>query len=199
MLAVFWSGDGGWAELPDRIGRELARQGVAVVGVNSHRWLGKVPRTPQEAAHDTERLLRYYLARWDRSTILLMGFSRGAEFVPFIVNRLPADLRQRISLAGLLGAERMASFEFHLSDLVTSTARATDLPAKAEIERSTGVHYFCLYGTREADSVCRDLDPGKVTILARVGDHHFDGRYESIVDDLLRAVASRAAQRDPAR
>lgn len=187
-LALFWSGDGGWAEVVNSISHELMHAGVAIVGVNSHAWLSGHPRTPDEAAHDTERLLRYYLARWDRSRIMLLGFSRGADFVPFIVNRLPADLRDRIVLAGMMSAERSASFEFHLSDLIKSTPRRTDIPVRPEVERSVGVRYLCIYGVRAKEAVCPDLDHRAVTVIGRDGDHHLDGAYGEIARQLLSAA-----------
>ena len=113
-LAIFWSGDGGWASLVSSISKELAANGVAVVGVNARAWMERGRRTPNDLARDTERLLRTYLAQWSRTRVVLLGYSRGAGFMPFIVNRLPPDLRERVTLVGLLGAEHSASFEFHL-------------------------------------------------------------------------------------
>jgi type IV secretory pathway VirJ component len=188
-LALFWSGDGGWAELSSQVARDLADSGIAVVGINSRRWLGGSPRSPEEAAHDTERLLRDYLARWHRDRVVLIGYSRGAGFLPFVVSRLPADLRARIDLVAMLGAEHATSFEFHLTDLVMSTPRRTDLPALPEIARSPDLHWFCLYGTREGDTICPSMDRAKTTVVARVGDHHFDRDYAGIAGDILRALA----------
>ena len=198
-LALFWSGDGGWAEVVDSVSHGLMRAGVSVVGVNSHSWLAGQKRSPDDAARDTERLLRYYLAHWNRTRIMLLGFSRGADFMPFIVNRLSPDLRAQIDVVGMLSAERSASFEFHLVDLVKSTVRPTDLPVRPEVERSPSVRYVCIYGTKAKNAVCPYLDPARITVIGRVGDHHLDGAYEAIAQQLLsaaRAGASTAISRE---
>ena len=189
-LAIFWSGDGGWAGLTQAVSKELSANNVAVVGVNSRTWMERVKRTPDDVAKDTERILREYLARWSRSRIVLIGYSRGAGFLPFIVNRLPDELRKRVELVALLGAEHSASFEFHLLDLVRTTARITDQLVIPEMQRSTGLRYFCLYGTTEEDTICPSLDPAKVVIVARDGDHHFDRNYPAIARDILGAIPS---------
>jgi type IV secretory pathway VirJ component len=44
-MAVFWSGDGGWADLDEKISAGLAGHGVPVVGVNSFKYLWTT-RTP---------------------------------------------------------------------------------------------------------------------------------------------------------
>lgn len=188
-LALFWSGDGGWAELTDQVARELAARGVAVIGINSRKWLGSDPRTPAEAARDSETLLRRYLAQWNKERVLLVGFSRGAGFLPFIVNRLPADLKSRVDLVALMGIEHASSFEFHLSDLVMSKPRPTDLPALPEVARAQGVRWFCLYGTTEHDTICPAMDERTTTIVARRGDHHFDRNYAGIAGDIIAAVS----------
>ena len=187
-LALFWSGDGGWADLTRSVSRELAANGVAVVGVNSRAWLDRDTRTADDAARDSERILRAYLTRWSRSRIILIGYSRGAGFLPFIVNRLPADLRQRVDLVALMGAEHAASFEFHLLDLVRSSSRPSDRAVIPEMQRSTGVRYFCLYGTTETDTICPAQDPVKMRIVARAGDHHFDRNYPAIAHDILNSL-----------
>ncbi len=190
-LAVFWSGDGGWATLVSSISKELAANGVAVVGINARSWMSGGKRTPDDVARDTERLLRAYLAQWSRTRIVLLGYSRGAGFMPFIINRLPADLRDRVALVGLLGAERSASFEFHLTDLVRTNKRVTDVAVLPEIQRSTGTRYFCLYGKSEDDTICPELDTARTTIVSRTGDHHFDRNYPAIAQDILKALPTK--------
>ena len=187
-LAIFWSGDGGWAALVNNVSKELAANGIAVVGLNSRAWLERGTRTPDDVARDTERILRTYLTQWSRSRVILLGYSRGAGFMPFILNRLPTDLRDRVQLVGLLGAEHSASFEFHIMDLIRDNPRPTDLPVLPEVQRSTGTHYFCLYGTTESDTICPQLDRARATIVARTGDHHFDRDYPAIAQDVLKAI-----------
>lgn len=187
-LAIFWSGDGGWQSLTSDISHVLAANGVAVVGVNSRSWLERAHRTPDDVARDTERLLRAYLAKWNRSRIVLLGYSRGADFLPFVLTRLPADLRSRVALAGMLGIAPAASFEFHLIDLVKDTKRATDVPLMPELRRVTGIPMLCIYGAREESTICPSLGELHVTVVRRDGDHHFDRNYPEIAQDILTAL-----------
>ncbi len=187
-LAVFWSGDGGWAELTQQVSANLAASGMPVVGINSRTWLTSATRTPEDAARDTERVLRHYLAHWSRSRIVLLGYSRGAGFLPLVVNRLPADLRERIDLVGLMGVENTASFEFHLADLFRSTNRASDIPVLPALLRMDGMRTLCIYGTQEDDTVCPKLTRTQAIVVARVGDHHFDRNYPAIAENIRSAL-----------
>jgi type IV secretory pathway VirJ component len=184
LLAVILSGDGGWAGLDREVAGALAAKGVPVIGWNSLQYYW-TPRTPEGAAQDLARILRHYLAAWQADGALLVGYSFGADVLPFLVNRLPADLRERVRLVALLGPAERASFEFHLSDWLGG-ADPGERPVLPEVERLTGVRVLCAYGKGEEGTVCPRLDPSSVDIVAREGKHHFAGDYEGLAEEILR-------------
>ena len=116
-FALLLTGDGGWAGLDQELAARLAAAGVPTVGLNSLKYFWKA-RTPEEATRDVTRILRHYLAAWHKERVLLIGYSFGADVLPFVVNRLPAELRARVVSVSLLGIDASASFEVHLSDWV---------------------------------------------------------------------------------
>ena len=119
--------------------------------------------------------------------MLLLGYSRGAGFVPFIHNRLPAALQARIDLVGMLGIEPTASFEFHLVDLVRTVSRPTDLPALRELDLIVHTFLLCMYGQHQTGSLCPAPDIHRYTVLERPGNHHFDRDYGTIAEQILTA------------
>ena len=96
------SGDGGWAGLDKDIAAALAADGIPVVGLDSLRYYWSA-RTPEGLAADTDRMIRYYLAHLGKQRVLLIGYSQGADVLPFAVNRLPEATRARVRLAAVLG------------------------------------------------------------------------------------------------
>jgi len=184
-LAVIVSGDGGWASLDRDIGETLAARGIPVVGFNSLQYFWRA-RTPDEASRDLARVLRHYLDTWNARDVLLVGYSLGAEVLPFMVSRLPPDLRSRVRLVALLGPGRTAAFEFHVSEWLGRAGRG---PATApEIERLAGLRVLCLYGDDETDSACQQVHGGTATVVRVPGGHHFGGSYTSLADQILRAA-----------
>ena len=77
---------------------------MPTVGLNSLKYFWKA-RTPEEATRDVARILRHYLAAWHKERVLLIGYSFGADVLPFVVNRLPAELRAHIVSVSLLGID----------------------------------------------------------------------------------------------
>jgi type IV secretory pathway VirJ component len=193
-LAVVLTGDGGWASIDRRIADNLAAHGVGVVGLDSRAYLMH-ERTPDEASADVARVIRRYGAQWSPPRVAVIGYSRGADIAPFIVNRLPADLRQSISLIALLGPAERADFQFHWADLLSDTSRPSDRPILPELERLRGTPVLCVYGQDEKESLCRLADTSAVRVDRRAGRHHFDGDYDAIASEILRLIAPQDATR----
>jgi type IV secretory pathway VirJ component len=195
-LALLMTGDGGWAPIDRGVAAELSARGVAVVGFNSRTYLDR-RRTPDETAADVSRALRHYAAAWDRDSIAIVGYSRGADFAPFVANRLPPDLKARLALIAMLGPDANASFEFHWSDLVSDTHRPSDLPTAPEIARLRGAPTLCVFGADEPASPCRSTALGHVRSVERKGGHHFDGDYRALGDLIADALGAKAAPPAP--
>jgi type IV secretory pathway VirJ component len=184
-FAIIMSGDGGWAGLDQDIAAALSAKGIPVVGWDSLRYYWSA-RTPEGLAADTDRMIRYYLSRFGKKRVLLIGYSQGADVLPFAVNRLPQATRAKVSLAAVLGMAEHALFEFHLSSWISDdNAGPATLP---EVERINGVPVLCIYGEDEHDSLCPKLDAKKITVVRVKGGHHFDGDYAGLAAHILEAA-----------
>jgi type IV secretory pathway VirJ component len=181
-FALLLTGDGGWAGLDQELAARLAASGVPTVGLNSLKYFWS-ERTPQATARDVARLLRHYLAAWHKQRVLLIGYSFGADVLPFVVNRLPPQLRERVASVSLLGIDSSASFEIRIADWVGSDAAGP--PTRPEVAALTHVPVLCIYGEGESDSICPGL-PAAGIARAQIGKgHHFSGEYALLADRIL--------------
>jgi type IV secretory pathway VirJ component len=182
LFAVMLSGDGGWAGLDKSVAAALVARGIPVVGWDSLRYFWNA-RTPDGLAADLDRVLRYYASRWHKTRAVLIGYSQGADVLPFALNRLSPTARALVVRSVLLAPSEKASFEFHLTSWIG--ANTGDLPVVPEIERLQRDGVVCIFGADDgADgSPCNKLgDPARVQALP--GGHHFNGAYS----DLARAI-----------
>jgi type IV secretory pathway VirJ component len=185
VFAIIMSGDGGWAGLDQDVAAALSAKGIPVVGLDSLRYYWTA-RTPNGLAADTDRMIRYYLAHFGKQRVLLIGYSQGADVLPFAVNRLPETTRSRVALVAVMGMSEHALFEFHLTSWVSdSDSGPATLP---EINRITGTPVLCIYGADENDSLCPKLDPKKFNIVKLKGGHHFDGDYANLARKILASA-----------
>jgi type IV secretory pathway VirJ component len=186
-FAILMSGDGGWAGLDQEVAGALSAAGIPVVGLDSLRYYWTA-RTPEGVAADTDRMIRYYLAHFNKKRVLLVGYSQGADVLPFAVTRLPPATRQAIALTAILGMSEHAVFEFHLANWVSDdNSGPATLP---EVNRITDIPVLCIYGEDEHDSLCPKLDPKKFMVIKVKGDHHFDGNFAGLAQLIMRAAAA---------
>lgn len=186
-LAVILSGDGGWASIDREVGGALAERGVAVVGLDCLQYFWH-KRTPDEAAAALARIARHYLEAWHKDRLLLIGYSRGADVLPFMASRLPDDVKAHVALVALLGPALSVEFEFHVADWLGGSGSAAALPIAPEAAKLRGLKVICVFGHGESESLCRGLDPALGQRIELPGDHHFDGDYAGIARRILAAA-----------
>ena len=183
-MAIVLTGDGGWAELDKSVAQELAARGVPAVGWSSLRYYW-TPRTPEAAAADLGRIIRHYVPAWNVQRVVLVGYSFGADVLPFLVNRLPSDVLARIRSVALLGLSEAAAFEFRLADWLGAGGDSR-YATPPEVERLR-VPIVCVRGADESDSVCRALKGPHVTSVDVGRGHHFSGEYDRLASVILES------------
>ncbi len=185
-LAVMLSGDGGWASIDRELAGALTADGIPVVGWDSLHYYW-TRREPDAAARDLQRIVEHYAAAWHKNKVLLIGYSRGADVLPFLVNRLSGDVRERASLVVLLGLSSTVDFEFKVSDWLPGAGEGAH-DVVAEANKIRGITVSCIFGADEKDSACRRLDPKAVRVTALPGGHHFGGDYPELAHLILKDV-----------
>jgi type IV secretory pathway VirJ component len=192
-LALLLTGDGGWAGLDQELAARLAANGLPTVGLNSLKYFW-TQRTADQAAQDVARVIRHYLTSWNKKRVLLVGYSFGADVLPFIVNRLPADLQSQIETVNLLGLDANASFEISVGDWIGTDEGG--LPTRPELANLHSAPVLCIYGEGEKDSICPSLPAARIASEQVGTGHHFGGEYAQLADRIL-AFAKRARPQRP--
>ena len=192
-FAVIYSGDGGWRDIDKQIGELLAREGIPVVGVDCLRYFWRA-RQPGGLARDLRRILAHYRVLWGRHRVLLVGYSFGADVLPFIVNRLPVGAGRDVVQISLLGLGSHASFQFHVSDWLRKTPRPGDLPVLPEAAKLDPARVQCFYGADEDDTLCPELGRRGAEVIRTTGGHHFDGDYAALARRIRDGLTRRTSR-----
>ena len=181
-MAVFYTGDGGWAELDREVSHRLAANGVGVVGISSLRYFWSL-KPPEDAAADLARIIRNYSTTWHKKHFMLVGYSFGADVIPAIYNHLPADERAEVGAIGLIGPSPRAQFEIKMVGWLGRNGNGD--PTLPQVEMMRDLPIVCIHGSDETDSLCPDLTNKSAKNVAIGGGHHFGGDYDALSKALL--------------
>lgn len=197
LMVVFLSADGGWAGLDRGVAARLARAGIPTVGWNSLRYYA-TRRTPRGAAADLARILRYYPRAWGRERVVLVGYSWGADVLPFLVNRLPPPLRAHVVGVALLAFGSDAEWEFHprgwLIDMV-----GPHVPTLPEVRRIRDLPIVCIYGRGDRSADCEPLRAQGAQVVATDTGHQLGAQSDRVAALLLRSIRAWEQRADRAR
>jgi type IV secretory pathway VirJ component len=187
LMGIIITGDGGFGVTDRGIAQNLAAKGIPVVALNSLHYFWK-RKTPEQAASDFNQILQHYSALWNRSEVVVVGYSFGADVLPFILNRIPPESLQRIKAITLLGLGSSVDFQFHFTDWFSSRKHSDSQMVRPEVEKLRGKRILCFYGTEDSDELCGHLDPGLAKAIPIPGGHRFGRGYQPIVDAILQEV-----------
>ena len=171
-VALLISGDGGWYGFEQSIADSFAKQGIPTIGLDSKKYFWH-RRTPEETASDIARALDFYGKEWGREKFVLIGYSLGAEIVPFIVTRLPEEIKSRIESAVLLSPATTTDFEIHISNMLGMGNKQNTYNTIDEIVKMQSVPTLLIFGDGEKTQIPELLNGIPVIIRKIPGDHHY--------------------------
>jgi type IV secretory pathway VirJ component len=195
-LVVFLSGDGGWRDIDKSIGEILQKEGVAVVGIDSLRYFWSA-KEPAVIAADLERIIAHYSKLWGAQRVAVVGYSLGADVIPFAWQRLTPETQKRVDLLALLGLEPTANFEVSVAGWL-GVASSSDVDVRPYLPSLPAERTMCFYGREEVEdqeTACVLSEMAKSTLVERPGGHHFDGDYEPVARMILDRLKTKEAAR----
>lgn len=185
-LVVLFSGDVGWVGGFDAgVARRLQQAGWPVVGVNSLKYFWS-RRTPAETAADLRQLIDRYRALWHRERLVLVGYSQGADVLPFAFNRLPKAEQARVDLLVLLSPGLMAGFEVTLNTWLGSRPTPDELALSPELAQIHGVSLLVVTGTRDHDVIQDWPKSDSFLHLTHPGGHRLDNDSTGVAESILQ-------------
>jgi type IV secretory pathway VirJ component len=184
-LVFYISGDGGFNRFSNDLCTALNKQGFDVEAMDSKSYFWS-KKTPEQTAGDISDFLSKKIARRPNQQIVLIGYSFGADVLPFVLNRLPKNISGKIKVSFLMASSGSTDFEIHIVDLFSSGKRR-GMDVFTEVNKISNQKIVVLNSSDD-----KGLDAGKITInhITEVlpGGHHFDGDIDEIVKAIVKFI-----------
>ena len=180
------SGDGGLNKFSNELCSSINQRGfeVAALDAKSYFWDKK---TPEQTASDVSNfLLRKINYRKDQK-IVLIGYSFGADVLPFILERLPETIQNKLILSILMASSGSTDMEIHLSDMFGS-GKKRSMDVLTELNKLNHEKILILNSSDEHGLDAKKITLKNYSLKTLPGGHHFDGDIDEITKTILQFI-----------
>ena len=179
-LVFYISGDGGFNSFSTSFIKQWNSLGYPVVALDARSYFF-TSQQPDAAAKDITSLLFQYMNLWKRKDVILVGYSFGADVLPFIQTRLPAVLTGKVKHTILLSPSHSTDFAVHLF----YAKSGSNVPAEInKLTRPT----LIVFGEDEKDIADKEINNPQATVFKISGGHHYDKQVSNLVGELVKKL-----------
>ena len=172
-LVIYITGDGGWNKFSEKLVQGIERKGYGVVSLNSRKYF-RNKKTPDIFVQDIEYLSDYFMKEWNKKSLIIVGYSFGADVSAFLPKRLSRAVLTKTDHFALLSPSISTDFVINLKDLI-GDSRNTKRKYKIAPEIiDLKFPVICIFGMDE-DLKLKDI-PIKskwLKIHKLPGNHHY--------------------------
>ena len=182
-LIFYISGDGGMNKFSTSLCEAFYKKGFDVSALNARSYFWD-KKTPEKTADDINNFLTEKLSGRKNQQIVLIGYSFGADVVPFILKGVSKNIDDKILVSFLMASSGNTDFEIHWADIFGSnTKRSMDVVT--EINKLTDEKIVIISASDDKTLAVNNITLKRFTHEVLPGGHHFDGDTEEIVKVIL--------------
>ncbi|MEO6868014.1 MAG: AcvB/VirJ family lysyl-phosphatidylglycerol hydrolase, partial [Ginsengibacter sp.] len=119
--------------------------------------------------------------------IVLMGYSFGADVLPFVLSRLPKNILDVVEASFIMASSGSTDFEIHWMDMFGSNKKRS-MDVVEEINKITNQKIVIINGSDDNDFEVNRIRLKKYTLIVLPGGHHFDGDTNEIVEKIIKYI-----------
>jgi type IV secretory pathway VirJ component len=184
FLVMVISGDGGWNVWEESLRKEFLKKGIPVVGLDALKYFWK-QKTPEQTTSDLTLVLNYYLKAWKKQHFILMGYSFGANVVPFAATRFPEPYKSMLTKVVLISPDPGSDLEIHMLEMLNMDMSEYKYNVINEVKKIKNTKVLCMFGASEDGDRTNLFRFSPVQVVELPGKHHFKFNFPPIVDKIL--------------
>lgn len=182
-MILYVTGDGGWNSFSSALGANFAAKGYPVASLNTKSFFWK-KKTPQQVGLAVATMIKNYAQSWNKTKVLLVGYSFGADVLPFVYQNLPQNMKDMVHGLVLLSPSGTTDFEVHL----TYAFSGSEPNSAITLNSIAGKKITILTGSDEKEFPFTKLSNKNYTHLTLPGGHHYDGDEKIVAEYVLKGI-----------
>jgi type IV secretory pathway VirJ component len=173
---IFLTGNGGWRPLAKAVTQYLNSKNISVLVINSMKYLHS-EKKPAQIAADLEAVMNQYNTIWGKGKVILLGYSMGAEVLPFAVNNMDDKYKNELKDLVLIAPWQNATFKDKMIYHFFDTDNGADIYTELIKLKSFNTYIIC---DDSKYSICLKDINGLDDHDFLKGGHHFGGDYDAL-------------------
>ncbi|MEO9021995.1 MAG: AcvB/VirJ family lysyl-phosphatidylglycerol hydrolase [Ginsengibacter sp.] len=183
-LIFYISGDGGLNKFSVALCESLNDKGFDVVALDAKSYFNN-KKTPEQTSQDIALYLSKKLNGRVSKRIAFVGYSFGADVLPFVLNRLPKNFLDDVEVSFIMASSGSTDFETHWLDMLGGNKKRS-MDVVNEINKIFNQKIIIINGSDDNNLDLNRIDLKKYTLLVLPGGHHFDGDTKEIVGKIIK-------------
>jgi type IV secretory pathway VirJ component len=185
-LIFYLSGDGGFNKFSNSLCEGINKKGYDLIELNSRSYFwGK--KTPEQTTIDLSNYLIKKIAGRKNQQVVMIGYSFGADVLPFILNRLTREFHDKILVSFLMAPSESTDFEIHWSDIFGGhSKRSMDVPT--ELNKLVNDKIVIISAGDDGYFPLNKISLKRYTHEVLPGGHHFDGNTDEIINVIINDI-----------
>ena len=181
-VLFYITGDGGWNKFSTAFVQNLNNKGYEIVGLNAREYFWH-KKTAQQTANAMSLIIGGHMKNRKSKSFVLIGYSFGADVMPFVVTRNNDDIMTNLRYLILMSPASTTDFEVHITGLM-GIGSSSGESVSAEINKITHPVLF-VFGDKENDFPIHDIHIKNYKTEKLPGGHHYDGDPAAVSNILL--------------
>lgn len=182
-LIFYLSGDGGFNKFSNSLCEGINKKGFDVIALNSKSYFWD-KKTPEQTATDVNNYLVKKLAGRKNQQVVMIGYSFGADVLPFILNRIPKDIHDKILVSFLMASSGSTDLEIHWSDILGGNSKR-EMDVVTELNKLVNDKIVIISASDDGHLALNKISLKRYTHEVLPGGHHFDGDTDEIIKVIL--------------
>jgi type IV secretory pathway VirJ component len=186
-MVFFISGDGGWSSFDNSVAESFAEKGLPVVGLDAQKYFWD-EKKPEEATLEVSRAIEHYMQQWNKKKFILVGYSFGADVMPFITNRLQEQINESLQGVFCLSPSETADFEIHIMDMMSMESTEDTYKVIDEMKKMKHLKPVCFFGEEEDAELQTKFTKAGITVNTLPGSHNFDNNANKLSFEIIKEL-----------
>lgn len=184
-LLIYFSGDGGFNAFSNALCDDFSKNGYNVIALNSKSYFWKKKTSQQTAAFIEPYIQKYFKERRQQS-VALIGYSFGADVMPFVYNSLPQAIQKITNKIILLAPSPTTDFEVHMLDMAGSST-TYNMDVAAEINKIQSASVYIINSNKSDFPVNKVKIKNAYTTIIN-SSFHFDKNLQALLPSVYKSL-----------